>query len=85
MEVKLPLSVINRKPQCSQPLIKPILVGKTYMNRHRFFMRDIVNGFEDKTVVILVFGPSKDVISEVVRFYFLLPLREHEMFVQIEP
>jgi hypothetical protein len=48
---------------------------------HGFLMRDVVDGFKYETMIIFVFGPSQNIVADIVRFYLLISLCEHEMFI----
>ena len=75
---------MNTKSQSCPPLTQPFLIKKTYMNSHRFLMWYIINSLQNKTVILLIFRSPKDIISEVIRFNFLLSLSIKNIFIEIK-
>jgi hypothetical protein len=55
------------------------------MNSHGFFRGYFIDGFEYKAIILLIFGPAKDIIPEIIRFNLLFPLCKHKMLIHIEP
>ena len=46
-------------------------------------MGDVVDGFEDEAEIFFVFGPSQDVISEVVSLDFGLAFCDHDELLHV--
>lgn len=85
LKKELPLSFIYTILDCFCPFVILLLLGETNVNRHRFFVRNIVNGLQNKAEVIFVFGLPQNIVPHVVRFDFLLSLSKHKLFIQIKP
>ncbi len=82
--VKFPLPILYGKLHTFEPFLKDCLVIKADMDGPRFFMRVVVDGFQDEGEVIFLLGESQEIVLKLIEFDFDLSLCKHDMLVLIK-